>query len=119
MRPADFALFYVAIGWPVLPLWWPVGAGLSVTLPPDREPGDDGDEVYTAGVCACPRGAACTSPAKHPIAALAPRGSHDATTDEATVRAWWERFPDANVGITLPGLVALDVDPRLISLPTP
>jgi hypothetical protein len=39
-------------------------------------------------------------------------GSHDATTDEQTIRAWWRRHPDANVGVTLPGLVVVDVDQK-------
>ena len=36
-----------------------------------------------------------------------------ATTDEATVREWFERWPDANIGaLTGEGVVILDVDPR-------
>lgn len=41
-------------------------------------------------------------------------GSHgckDATTDEATVRAWWAQHPDANIGIATGGLVdVIDID---------
>jgi putative DNA primase/helicase len=39
----------------------------------------------------------------------------DATTDEATIRQWWQQWPDANSGIAtgaVSGLVVLDVDPR-------
>jgi hypothetical protein len=42
-------------------------------------------------------------------------GVKDATSDEETVPTWWERWPDANVGIAtglVSGLIALDVDPR-------
>ncbi len=39
-------------------------------------------------------------------------GAHDSSTDEAVIRAWWTRWPDANIGMTLGGLVAVDVDPR-------
>ena len=41
------------------------------------------------------------------------RGVHDATTDEATIRTWWEKNPDANIGIATgadSGLIVLDVD---------
>ena len=44
---------------------------------------------------------------------LTPRGHHDATTDLATIRRWWARWPDALVGIpTGPesGVWVLDVD---------
>lgn len=42
------------------------------------------------------------------------RGYLDATTDPDQIRAWWTRFPDANIGIACgaSGLVVLDVDPR-------
>jgi len=40
-----------------------------------------------------------------------PHGVLDATTDEATIRTWWARWPDANVALaTGRGLVAIDVD---------
>ena len=46
---------------------------------------------------------------KRPLTA---HGAHDATSDEATIRACWKRWPQANVGIALDGLVVVDVDPR-------
>lgn len=41
-------------------------------------------------------------------------GSSEATTDEATIRAWWEAHPDANIGTrpSAAGLYVYDVDPR-------
>jgi hypothetical protein len=41
-------------------------------------------------------------------------GLTDATCDAAQIRAWWERWPEAGVGIALApaGLCAVDVDPR-------
>lgn len=58
-----------------------------------------------------------------PVLPLQPRGklpltghgSKDATTDAATIRGWWARWPDANVGIATGGaagpcVVDLDVD---------
>lgn len=56
-----------------------------------------------------------------PIFPLIPRskrpatanGLHDATTDPATIRAWWTARPAANIGLRLvPGVIVLDVDPR-------
>jgi hypothetical protein len=42
---------------------------------------------------------------------LVEHGSHDATTDEAQVRAWWERWPNANIGLaTGHKFFAVDVD---------
>lgn len=84
------ALAYAARGWPVLPIWWP----------------DD-------GFCACPN-PQCTSAGKHPLAHLVPHGLTDATTDADTIRAWWRRFPEANVGIATGArsFIALDVDTR-------
>jgi hypothetical protein len=43
---------------------------------------------------------------------LTEHGAHDATTDDATLRAWWDRWPDANIGMTLDTLVVVDIDPR-------
>jgi hypothetical protein len=43
---------------------------------------------------------------------LTKNGHHNATCDEDQIRAWWEQWPDANIGVSLAdsGLVALDVD---------
>jgi putative DNA primase/helicase len=51
----------------------------------------------------------CAPRDKRPIT---PNGFKDATADEATVRAWWTRTPDANVGIATgaSGLTVLDCD---------
>jgi hypothetical protein len=40
-------------------------------------------------------------------------GCRDATSDRAAIRAWWARWPTANIGLaTGAGLLVLDVDPR-------
>lgn len=49
---------------------------------------------------------------KRPLTA---HGVKDATRDQAQVRAWWARWPDANVGAAMgarSGLWCLDIDPR-------
>jgi hypothetical protein len=41
------------------------------------------------------------------------RGFHDATTDAAVVRSWWQRWPKANIGIRtgeVSGLLVVDID---------
>jgi hypothetical protein len=43
---------------------------------------------------------------------LTAHGALDASCDEAQIRAWWARWPTANVGLSLLGLVAVDIDPR-------
>lgn len=85
----DHALRYAALGWYVFPVWG----------------GKDGK-------CNC--GSACSSPGKHPISALAPRGQDDATTDPARIHAWWGQMPGAGIGVFLrpSGLMAIDIDPR-------
>ena len=63
-------------------------------------------ERNAGGACAC--GRACDSPCKHP---RSPHGLTDATTDAATIRQWWQKWPEANIGIaTGAGLLVLDVD---------
>ncbi len=79
------ALDYASIGWRVFPLHHPVQTG-----------------------CSC--GKDCSSPYKHP---RTKHGLDDATTDEGIIRAWWKRWPEANIGIATGAasrLVVLDVD---------
>lgn len=62
------------------------------------------------GACTCHKGAACERPAKHPRVKDWP---HLATSEPSQVRAWWARWPTANVGIACGGplrLVVVDVD---------
>lgn len=90
--PLDWALAYVARGWPVLPLY----------------PIIDGE-------CACSprqkRDRKC-APGKHPYVQLT-HGVRDATLDADRVRLWWGplMWPDANIGIDLAGAGLLDVAP--------
>jgi hypothetical protein len=83
----DAALAYAERGWAVLPLHSPRGAG-----------------------CSCSQ--RCGSVGKHPRLA---HGVKEASTDAALLRAWWQRWPGANVGMATgvaSGLVVLDVDAR-------
>jgi hypothetical protein len=87
----DAALGYAARGIPVYPAHWPCPA------PGGASPG-----------CSCRHGAACDRPAKHP---LVRHGIHDATTNPAQLERWWQRWPQANLGLAT-GIVfdALDID---------
>lgn len=88
------ALAYARLGWHVFPCWW-------------------AEEREGRWQCACGH-EGCKSPGKHPIGALVPAGQNNATADEAVIRAWWARYPQANIAIALAasGLCAVDVDPR-------
>jgi len=80
----DFAMRYAGAGYRVMPL-----------------------HRVDDGKCTC--GGKCKTPGKHP---RTEHGAKDATTDEATIRQWWRRWPEANIGITLDGFVVVDIDPR-------
>ena len=41
---------------------------------------------------------------------LTPRGFKDATRNPGQIAAWWEKYPDANIGIPTAGLLVVDVD---------
>lgn len=83
------ALRYTALGWHVVPLHHVI---------------DD--------VCSCRKGMDCPSPGKHPRTA---HGVKDASADPEQVRKWWQRWPNANIGIACGAasqLIVVDVDPR-------
>jgi Bifunctional DNA primase/polymerase, N-terminal len=84
------AMGYVARGLAVIPLHTPTRDG-----------------------CSCAKGPTCGSPGKHPRVDWKPFQERRATADQ--VRQWWDRSPDANLGV-ITGVVSriavLDVDPR-------
>ena len=60
--------------------------------------------------CSCSQGGKCPNPGKHP---RTPKGHKDATTDERLIHEWWEKWPDAHVGVRTgigSGIIVLDVD---------
>lgn len=85
--PLDAALTYAGHGFKVFPVY----------------------EIDTDGRCAC--GRECGRDAgKHPRTR---HGFKDATCNEAVIRTWWTRWPNASIGIrTGNGLAVLDVDVR-------
>lgn len=87
--PGEAALAYAELGWSVVPMHTPV-----------------------EGACSCGRGE-CGSPGKHPRIRWE-AAAHEAA-GAATVAAWWDRWPDANVGVVcgkVSGVAVVDVDPR-------
>jgi hypothetical protein len=54
----------------------------------------------------------CPDAGKHPFSSLVPHGSRDASIDPETIRRWWRHFASANIGVTLPFCVVIDLDPR-------
>lgn len=87
----DIALQYAGRGWRVFPLH-------SVWFKDAHTP-----------VCTCRRGIECGSNAgKHP---RIEGGFKNATTDRAQIEAWWDKWPQANIGIAAGnGLTVLDID---------
>ncbi len=92
-RALRAALWYARErGWAVLPVVWPTE--------------DDGKTV-----CSCGK-KDCGSIGKHP---LSKSGVKDASKDEATIRGWFDKWPEANIGIAtgiVSGIWVVDVDPR-------
>jgi hypothetical protein len=87
------ALFYASLGKSVLPLHYIKNGRCSCGKPP----GPDHKE------------------GKHPLGLLVPHGHLDATTDETQIRAWWGKYPEANIGIVcgkISNLGVLDIDYR-------
>ena len=86
MNTQETALAYAARGWLVVPLHNP-----------------------KQGVCSC-RKKNCSSPGKHP---RTEHGLNDGSRDPKQIARWWDKWPDANLGILTgreSGLVVLDVD---------
>lgn len=83
----EFAEYYIEQGFSVVPLWG---------IREDK--------------CACPMGADCSSPGKHPHR-VTPKGKNQAANDLAQIKDWIERGWNGNLGV-LPGIgrVVFDVD---------
>jgi hypothetical protein len=87
-NPAIAALHYaVELGWALFPVHTWLGYG-----------------------CSCDKGASCDSPAKHPRTGSG--GFELASSHPEQIGEWWDRWPDANIGLFpgASGLVIIDVD---------
>jgi putative DNA primase/helicase len=63
------------------------------------------------GRCSC-GSSSCETPGKHPRIVQWPE---NATAQSGMIKTWWDRWPEANIGLVTgeaSGLVVLDVDPR-------
>ena len=74
LNPGRAAEAYAALGYPVVAIHGPRGNG----------------------GCTCARGSGCADPGKHPRLQDWPQA---ASTTPAQVRRWWQRWPQANVGL--------------------
>ncbi len=83
----DAALAYARRGWRIFPV----------------------HSIRDDGRCTC-GSSTCDRQAKHP---RNPHGLTEATIDEAVIRSWWSRWPDANIGLATgaeSGLLVIDLD---------
>ena len=65
-----------------------------------------------SGHCGCTKGAACSSPGKHP---MTKNGARDGSTDPKVIRNWFKNTPAPNIGICTGSssqIIVFDVDPR-------
>lgn len=73
-----------------------------------------GDEIRDAALAYAAMGLAVIPLRRRGKEPLTRHGRNDCSTDQAVIRGWWERWPDANVGIATGaesgGLVVIDVD---------
>ncbi len=60
------------------------------------------------GLCTCKKGDTCKKPGKHPVFK---DWQQLATADGATIRGWFEDWPDSNVGVLTGPIFVLDTDP--------
>ena len=99
-RLLQWALGYAKLGWPVLPLH-------DLILDLNGPPGDVSESI----LCSCAKGAACPprNRGKHPRIS---RWEEQASTDPAQIRAWWGKWPVANIGVACgkAGYLVLDLD---------
>lgn len=64
--------------------------------------------IDAGGACTC--GRECGDSGKHPRIRTG-AGLRNATTNPETIRGWWERWPDSNIGIAVPdGMLVVDLD---------
>lgn len=83
------------------------GAGRGWSVVPLHEP-----DAGRPGGCSCGQGG-CAAPGRHTRVDAEAHEHHRAGPDE--LRAWWRRWPEANVGVVtgmLSGLLVLDIDHR-------
>lgn len=97
----EWALWWASQGIPVFPLH-EVYDGICTCTCTRKKCG--------AGTHGC--GSECDSKGKHPRTG---NGVDNATTDTEQIKAWWRKYPTANIGGAMggePRILAVDIDPR-------
>lgn len=104
----EAALMYASFGWSVVPVSRPLP---DQPCSCDKETREANPRAHggPAGLhVGCSVCGVCDAPGEHPVAALAPDGARDATTDTDTIRSWWGDDAEHNIGIAT-GRGSLDV----------
>jgi hypothetical protein len=89
------ATYYSEHDLPVLPVWPVLTSGSELVCGCGKRGEEDNQK-----------------PGKHPLGALVPHGSKQATTDRDTIKRWWRDRPSANIAIAAGRHIILDVDRR-------
>lgn len=95
--PGQASLFYISLGWPVLPLHTPRPIGVVCT----EHIACLTDVVFECDCAEAGKVNGKCTPGKHPRSDLVPHGVQDATLDVELATRWWTLFPHANVGVDL------------------
>lgn len=100
--PLEAALYYASLGWPVFPVHTPIeGEWIEVEIDRKRE------RILK---CSCGNLNCGKQTGKHPRVA---NNLEVATTNEAQIKEWWGKWPNANVGLKMGlSLAVIDVDVR-------
>ena len=88
MTKLDDALYYASRGWRVISVF----------------------EIGKNGRCTCKRREKCSRPGKHP---RTQHGVKDASVDPQQIKDWWQKFPNANIGVAtgkISGILVIDGD---------
>jgi Bifunctional DNA primase/polymerase, N-terminal/Primase C terminal 1 (PriCT-1) len=108
---------YAALGWPVLPVHTPTGdptrpcSCRRVNCPRIGNHPCHSNACKDKGKHTCHQ-STCESIGKHPRTR---NGIHDASTNEAKIRRWWNTWEEANIGLATgkrAGFFVLDIDPH-------
>ena len=95
----DYALDYAGKGWRLLPLWNKIPL-ISKRMCPkclifcENTAAEGQKEQWTCPKCKGPGGAGCK----------------DATSDPQLIAAYWDKWPDAQIGVSTDGLLVVDID---------
>lgn len=110
----EYALRYAALGWRIIPCYWPIGRVCACYNAKDMPISESTERFPCCGKriprCACGRIHELKGIGKHPIY---PKWREIATTNPDTIRSWIVNRPQMNIGIVCgaeSGIFVLDID---------